>query len=422
MNTDVMRLQRTIGIGGAITALGLLAVGFPLYLSRSPDNTVLGFFSQINVQQFILLLIIFTATAIIRQTIGQTIQVVLILVFGLVGQTSAHAGSFTGFMVAGIGVVLGAHYGFFHRQPRLKIGSIAAAMLLTLLLQSFLVSQADSGRWTLLEFSYHFVGATGLLVAYTLTIRDVALSETSRRARLEREVSNRTTELREEVARRRTAESREAEAAETARHLARERLELLKEVHHRAKNSLQMVLTLLETFDPKSPEDITPTINRVRAIGLVYDLVDAGTDLSSITLEDYLDRLMWHLQMSHADRSLQIVFDQQGSVHRTQLEATVNLGLLVHEIVNVALSESLPRTGGTIRIVEDSKPEVIEFTITHGSRPLPSRMEIREANNGAGLMQALVERLHIEASLIPGTDNTWKLAVPREAIVKSVVQ
>ena len=417
MNTDVIRLQRKIGIGGALTMIGLLATGLPLYLTRSPDRTTLTFLATATSQQFILLLVVFTATAIITNNTSRTIQVVVIFGYGLVGQAFTTVWSFTGLTIAGVAVILAAQYGFFHSRPRLKIGLLTGAMLLSLFAQTFRSGGAAPGAWQYVDFSYHAIGALGLMAAYMLAIRNVAMSEANRRAALEQEVANRTVELRAEVERRRQAESRESTAAEKARQLAGERLELLGEVHHRARNSLQMVLSLLESFDPQSPEGTAPTINRVRAIGLVYDLVDAGKDLSSIVLEDYLERLIWHLQMSHADRTLQIAYDRADYAHTTQLEPTISLGLLIHELVAMTILPAVGPALSAVSICQSDSDSSIDFEIGHRTNGLSDHGAPQPRQGPSGLLGALMERLHIKPTDC-GKDGVWKLSIPKEVLIR----
>ena len=417
MNTDVIRLQRKIGIGGALTMIGLLATGLPIHLTRIPDRTALTFLATATAQQFILLLVVFTATAIITNNTTRVVQVVVIFSLGLVGQVSDSAGTLTGLTVAGIALVLGAQYGLFQRQASLRIALIAGAMLLSMLAQVIRMGQDEPSRWLSLDFSYRLIGAAGLFAAYIIAIRNVAMSEANRRVALEQEVANRTAELRAEVERRREAESRESAAAERARQLAGERLELLGEVHHRARNSLQMVLSLLESFDPQSPEGTAPTINRVRAIGLVYDLVDAGKDLSSIVLEDYLERLIWHLQMSHADRTLQIAYDRADYAHTTQLEPTISLGLLIHELVAMTILPAVGPALSAVSICQSDSDSSIDFEIGHRTNGFSDHGAPQPRQGPSGLLGALMERLHIKPTDC-GKDGVWKLSIPKEVLIR----
>ena len=416
MEPDVTRLQRSIGIGVVATMVGLLAIGLPLYLSLAPGRTLEGFLRTAQFYQFVVLIGLFGVSICLYNEISRVLQVMALLLFGSWNQMHGPQGSLTGLMVMGIGVILAAHYGFFHVQAPAKISVIAIVMALSMLLQVVIRAESEPHRPPALDFTYNSVAVLGLLAGYALVVRDASKSASRRRAELEREVRIRTEEYREEVQSRRNAETAAQESAEEARRLAAERLKLLQEVQHRTRNSIQMTLAMLESGDRQVSVD--STINRIRAIGLVYDLIDASDDLSSIPLEQYVERLVWHLQLSYGDRSVHVLYEPGENRTRTQLDATINLGLLLHEIVQIVVSHSFADAGGTITITQKTDASAIELTILHGGHPLPTGIESDKTDCGTGLLPAFLQRLHIRSAIESGPTNEWRLSIPAEAIVK----
>jgi two-component sensor histidine kinase len=397
---------------------GLLAIGLPLYLSLGADRTIEGYLRTSQVSHFVILIGVFGVTIYLRHSISRVLQVVVLLVYGLWNQVQGALGSLSGLMVMGIGIILAAHYGYFHVRAAAKISLVALAMVLSILLQVFLWAVSEPHRPPVLDFAYTAVAVLGLLAGYSLVVRDAAMSAAHRRAELERELGIRTEEYRNEVRSRQDAEEAAEVSAEESRKLAAERLALLQEVQHRAKNSIQMTLALLESGDPRSPSD--STINRVRAIGLVYDLVDASEDLSSIQLEQYIERLVWYLQLSYDNHLVGITYEPDGNCTRSQLDATINLGLLIHEIVQIVVSCSFADAGGTITIAQKTDLDAIELLISHGGQPLPAGIESDTTDCGTGLLSAFLQRLHIRSAIVCGPPNEWRLTIPAEAIVKPV--
>ncbi len=419
MESDVTRLQRNVGIGGAATMVGLLAIGLPLFLSIYADRTLADYFRTPQYYQFVTLVLFFGVSAFVRHRIGRIVQVASLLLAGLWNQMQSPPGSLTGVMIMGVGIILAAHYGFVAHGARAKMALIAVAMGASLLLQVAVWAESHPDRPLLIEFAYNSVAVLGLLTAYSLVIRDAAMSAARRRKELERDVSIRTEAYRQEVESRRVAEEAARTSAQEASRLAAERLDLLQEVQHRTKNSVQMTIALLESFDPNNPHDLDSIMNRVRAIGLVYDLVDSLEDLSSIPLEHYIERLVWYLQLSYHGREVCIRYEPGQSRTRSQLDATINLGMLLHEIVRTVVTYSLADEGGTITIRQETAAESVELVVTHGGCPLPAGIETDRTEGAADLLPAFLRRLHVGSTIERNATNHWRLSIPLEAIVKA---
>ena len=418
MKSTVSGLQRSVGIGGSITFLFLLCLGFPIYLSLNPDGTLATFVVDPLAAELVILAAFFAATGLIRHIAARAGQVVALCVFGLIILAGADVDSLTGLLIIGVGVILAAQYGYFRAFSRLKIGAVALALLIALLIQAARYWAAAGVSQTILAFLYNATAVLGLLTAYIIVWRDATTEIASRQAQLEAAVQERTSELSREMAARLAAEQASRKAASRAEQLASERLSLLQEVHHRARNSLQMTLTLLDAMDASSPESHDMTVDRVRAIGLVYDLVDSSEDLSSISMEDYLESLVAHLRMAETASTLQIWFQPTASI-RSRLEPTVNLGLMVIEIIRVA-KLTLTENDNTIVVAEALSDESVVIEVSHGGRPVPP--DIDDGSGDAAtrsLFAAFVQRLHVDLTINRDELNTWSLRIPLNVLTFS---
>lgn len=181
-----------------------------------------------------------------------------------------------------------------------------------------------------------------------------------------------------------------------------------------------MTLTLLESLDTGSPEALNATINRVRAIGLVYDLVDAAEDLNSIVLEDYIERLVWHLQMSYGDIPVSIAYDTSTDRHYAKLEPTISLGLLLHELVAIVVPHARHCGSCVLHIRQSASDSKIDYDINCQTSNMDNEAVIEQLKSPTGLAVALTERLQI--TLDRGSeDSVLRVSLPKAVIVKSVV-
>ncbi|MFW6260174.1 MAG: histidine kinase dimerization/phosphoacceptor domain -containing protein [Spirochaetota bacterium] len=415
MKAAVSRLQRNVGLGGFVTCAMLIVLGYPIYVSVDPERSLLTFVTEPLALQLMLLAAVFIASARIPHPLSRLGQVSVIVAFGLVVLSGADVDSLTGLLIIGVGVILAAQYGHFRTYSRLKVAWVTLVVVLALAIQAGQHWLSAGLSETILAFLYNATAVMGLIAAYVIVWQDATSQIASRQAELESAVERRTTELSRENQARLAAEQASLEAAEKAERLAAERLALLREVHHRAKNSLQMTLTLLDGMDVLSPESRDTTIDQVRAIGLVYDLVDASENLSAISLEDYLENLIAHLRMAENGTQTQIWFQAEARI-RSRLDPTVNLGLMIVEIMRLTRLSTI-EPGLAIMVSERLSDTSVQIEISYGGRPVPATIDPDADDvSTTGLLTAFIRRLHVDLTIERGQPNRWSLSIPREVL------
>jgi two-component sensor histidine kinase len=83
---------------------------------------------------------------------------------------------------------------------------------------------------------------------------------------------------------------------------------LLKEIHHRVKNNLQIISSILslqeaKVNDPTSREILADSRNRIKSMALIHERLYGSGNLSSIDFAEYLSSLMSHLSYSYGANS-----------------------------------------------------------------------------------------------------------------------
>jgi two-component system, sensor histidine kinase PdtaS len=137
-----------------------------------------------------------------------------------------------------------------------------------------------------------------------------------------------------------------------------EKTMLVREIHHRVKNNLQIVVSLLrmqsqEVNNPEFRLLFQESINRIMAMSLIHQKLYQNTNLSQVRIEDYLNELVHeiiHLNITGED----IGFKIQTEVNRVGLKTLVPLGLLVNELVSNSLKHAFT----------DNQDARIEITIS----------------------------------------------------------
>jgi len=162
---------------------------------------------------------------------------------------------------------------------------------------------------------------------------------------------------------------------------------LLREVHHRVKNNLQIVSSLLnmqasEAADGKTSQFFEESQARVRSMALIHELLYRSNSLSAIDFSDYAQELIAFLAQSHhstfAGPDGQVQMHVEADHIPLALEQAIPCGLILNELASNALKHAFPagRKGGVW----------VEFRTVDGKH----RLTVRD--NGVGISPGSIDR------------------------------
>ncbi len=122
---------------------------------------------------------------------------------------------------------------------------------------------------------------------------------------------------------------------------------LLKEIHHRVKNNLQIISSLLNLqsryiIDQKVFDILNETAGRVRAMALIHEELYGARDLSHVEFSVYLRTLTSYLFRSYGVDSRNISLNIHTGDISFDIDTTVTCGLIVHELVSNCLKHAFP--------------------------------------------------------------------------------
>lgn len=122
---------------------------------------------------------------------------------------------------------------------------------------------------------------------------------------------------------------------------------LLKEVHHRVKNNLQLISSLLSLQasripDPAVAELFADSRNRVRSMALVHENLYRAGDFSRISMMEHIQTLCAHLRRVYALSGAQVELVTDVEPLELDLDRAVSAGLIVNELVSNALKHAFP--------------------------------------------------------------------------------
>lgn len=175
---------------------------------------------------------------------------------------------------------------------------------------------------------------------------------------------------------------------------------LLKEIHHRVKNNLQIIMSLLDSQSIYIDDDaaltaINDSQRRVQAISLIHQKLYQSENTSSIDMRQYMDELISYLKDSF-DSSNRIVFEKDIEPLKLDVTKAIPLGLIINESVVNAIKYAFPNgQQGLVRIsLKYDGPDYLLLNISDNGIGLPSTIEISKQDSlGFSLMQGLTRQL-----------------------------
>lgn len=213
-----------------------------------------------------------------------------------------------------------------------------------------------------------------------------------------------------------TEQRRAQRVAEDAVH---EKDILLQEIHHRVKNNLQIISSLLQlesraVTDPLARERFEDCRSRVQAMALIHERLYRTGDLASIDLGAYLESLTGQIVRSHGRVPQQMLQELTVDVGPVGIETAVPCGLIVAELVTNALKHAFPaHHRGELRISLLTQGQNWELAVTDNGVGLAGRGEPGSGSSlGLKLVEALARQLHgvVEVQARDGT--TVKVSFP----------
>ena len=181
----------------------------------------------------------------------------------------------------------------------------------------------------------------------------------------------------------------------------REKEALLREIHHRVKNNLQVTSSLLRLQaeainEPHAREMFQETENRIRSMALVHEKLYQSTNLSRINFADYIRSLSELLFRSSAINPANVVLNLTGKEVVLSIDTAVPCGLVINELLSNALKHAFPDDRhGTIHVHLDEHGDGwIRASIHDDGIGLPADFDLdRTGTLGLKLVQALVQQL-----------------------------
>ncbi len=234
-----------------------------------------------------------------------------------------------------------------------------------------------------------------------------------------RMVRKKTAELRRELFERQTAEKELLASDRRLRRSLAEKEALLKEIHHRVKNNLQIVSSLLYLQEERLQDVAAAGIlrdcqNRVKSMALIHEQLYGASDLSKIDFGRYLEELGGSLSDAYGRDPDRVGLSLQADDLLLGVDTAVPCGLIVNELVSNALKHAFPDDRrGTIEIVMRAAAEDrVRISVADDGIGLPEHpAESGRQSLGLRLIDTLVRQLDGDLDVETGAGTRFCITV-----------
>ena len=196
-----------------------------------------------------------------------------------------------------------------------------------------------------------------------------------------------------------------------------EKTVMLKEIHHRVKNNLQVITSLLrlqskEVTDPKSLESFKDAVNRVVAMALIHEKMYQAKNFNNIDLQAYLENLISDLVHSYAV-ACPIHTEIRSDVNSMDQEKLIPFALIINELVSNSLKHAFTQArSGTIKISIKEDADFIYMSYEdNGIWKQPSTEA--QSSFGVEMIEILTDQLDGQYALNTTTNTIYKFELKK---------
>ncbi|HHE65371.1 MAG TPA: response regulator, partial [Bacteroidetes bacterium] len=189
---------------------------------------------------------------------------------------------------------------------------------------------------------------------------------------------------------------------------------LLKEVHHRVKNNMQVISSMLKLQsryidDKKALELFKNSQDRVKSMALIHERIYNSPDLASVNFEEYVRNLAHNLFVSSRINSNNVVLEIDIKNIAVNMNKAVPLGLIINELISNALKHAFPNERkGKLSISIKKKKDKFELIVADDGVGCKKDLEFEKADTlGLQLVHALTQQLKGELQFNSGNGTRF---------------
>lgn len=205
-------------------------------------------------------------------------------------------------------------------------------------------------------------------------------------------------------------------SAEYIKKSLEEKEALLREIHHRVNNNLQVISSLLSlqsdnVRDPRDHELFVESQNRVRSMAMIHEKLYQSDKFNSINFRDYLKTLINRLIYDYSQDLGHIDLELDIENVELNIETSVPCGLIINELVSNSLKHAFPqgRNGKIIVKFHKIKDKYVLMVGDNGIGPLEKSVLESSKKLGFNLVKSLIKQLDASLEILESEGTLYRI-------------
>ncbi len=178
---------------------------------------------------------------------------------------------------------------------------------------------------------------------------------------------------------------------------------LLQEIHHRVKNNMQIISSLLSlqaihTGSEEAAEILKESRGRVKSMAMIHEKLYHSHNLSQLNIEEYLNNLVQDILRSYSGVSSRITANVDVEDVYLNIDTALPMGLLVNELISNSIKHAFPEGKGDIDVKLELNGNEYILTVSDNGIGLPEDVDPFQASS-LGLKLVVSLSIQLEGNL-----------------------
>ncbi len=195
---------------------------------------------------------------------------------------------------------------------------------------------------------------------------------------------------------------------------------LLREIHHRVKNNLQVISSLLRLqsgnlSDSHVRDVLQESQHRVYSMSLIHQHTYSGeSNFVAISARDYIEQLTYHLFSAYNTDPERIQLTTDIDPLLMDIDTAIPIGLILNELISNALKHAFPgNQAGSLKVGLKKQAAYLELKVSDNGIGMPNQMPLDGQNSSFGwqLIPLLAQKLEAEIATTNGKGTTAELQI-----------
>jgi PAS domain S-box-containing protein len=174
---------------------------------------------------------------------------------------------------------------------------------------------------------------------------------------------------------------------------------LLREIHHRVKNNMQIISSLLNlqlnyVKEEKAVNVLKESQGRIKSMAMVHEKLYQSPSLTKIDLKDYVEALVSNIFFTYGISANHIKSEVNVENIEIGIDTAIPCGLIINELVTNSVKHAFPDNNGRVKVKITSHHDDIELLISDDGIGLPENLDYEKTESlGLKLVKSLVDQI-----------------------------